>query len=108
MHPGVIGSGLESLFRGAESPERQSQAGDASTASPSSSTPQSPSTLTLNSTGESLSPVSSYSTSTTSQPPKRQDTLFTPPNPDPTFNPRFNNDVNLPIRKGWESAMHFL
>ncbi|KAF2101213.1 hypothetical protein NA57DRAFT_21171, partial [Rhizodiscina lignyota] len=76
MHPGVIGSGLASLFRPAESPEQN--------------------------------PISSYSGSTASQLPTRQDTIFSPDNPDPNFNPKFNNDIDLPIRKGWQSAMHFL
>ena len=26
---------------------------------------------------------------------------------DPNFNPRYENDVVLPVRKGWENAMHF-
>ena len=27
---------------------------------------------------------------------------------DPNYNPRFENDIVLPVRKGWESAMHFI
>ncbi|KAF2275529.1 uncharacterized protein EI97DRAFT_379292 [Westerdykella ornata] len=39
--------------------------------------------------------------------PSRTDTLFNPKPADPNYDPRFPNDVHLPVRKGWESALHF-
>ncbi|KAJ9637206.1 hypothetical protein H2199_007492 [Coniosporium tulheliwenetii] len=39
--------------------------------------------------------------------PARQDTLLRKPT-DPNYNPVFPNDVNLPVRKGWNSTLHFL
>ena len=108
-HPGVIGSGLASLFKPSQPPKQKSQTPEpGTTASSSTSALQSPSMTTMDSADSTLSPVSSYSASTTSQSPKRQNTLFSIGNSDPTFNPKFNNDINLPLRKGWGSAMHFL
>ncbi|KAF2635748.1 hypothetical protein P280DRAFT_493551 [Massarina eburnea CBS 473.64] len=38
----------------------------------------------------------------------RMNTLFNPKPSDPNFNPTFYNDVNLPVRKGWENTLHWL
>lgn len=111
MHPGVISSGLASLFRSPDSPEvkPQKDGGSSGVVSPSSASLQSPSTATLESgDGGALSPTSSITSTSTVSRPGRQDTLFSPAGSDPTFNPKFNNDVNLPIRKGWEKTLHFL
>lgn len=40
--------------------------------------------------------------------PSRMNTLFNPKPTDPNFNPRFYNDVQLPVRKGWENALHWM
>ncbi|KAF2729189.1 hypothetical protein EJ04DRAFT_76801 [Polyplosphaeria fusca] len=42
------------------------------------------------------------------KPPSRMDTLFNPKPNDPNYNPSFHNDINLPVRKGWENALHFV
>lgn len=42
------------------------------------------------------------------KPPSRMDTLFNPKPADPNYDPRFSNDVHLPVRKGWENALHFV
>jgi hypothetical protein len=40
--------------------------------------------------------------------PSRMDTFFNPKPSDPNFNPSFHNDVQLPVRKGWENTLHWL
>ncbi|KAF1919066.1 hypothetical protein BDU57DRAFT_554421 [Ampelomyces quisqualis] len=40
--------------------------------------------------------------------PSRIGTLFNPKPSDPNFNPSFHNDVQLPVRKGWENTLHWL
>jgi hypothetical protein len=40
--------------------------------------------------------------------PSRMDTFFAPRPSDPNYNPPFPNDVNLPARKGWANALHFV
>jgi hypothetical protein len=40
--------------------------------------------------------------------PSRMETLFNPEPSDPNFNPSFDNDVQLPVRKGWMNTIHWL
>lgn len=40
--------------------------------------------------------------------PSRIGTLFNPKPADPNYNPSFANDVQLPIRKGWENTLHWM
>jgi hypothetical protein len=40
--------------------------------------------------------------------PSRINTLFNPKPSDPNYNPIFANDVQLPVRKGWENTLHFI
>ncbi|KAF2175675.1 hypothetical protein K469DRAFT_701596 [Zopfia rhizophila CBS 207.26] len=40
--------------------------------------------------------------------PSRMNTLFNPRPSDPNYNPSFYNDIHLPMRKGWENALHFM
>jgi hypothetical protein len=40
--------------------------------------------------------------------PSRMNTFFNPKPSDPNYNPAFPNDVHLPVRKGWENALHFM
>ncbi|KAL1392701.1 hypothetical protein HDK64DRAFT_197277 [Phyllosticta capitalensis] len=72
MHPGVIKSGLSSIFRPApeKSPERQPDG--------------------------------------VASPPPRINTLFSTNPSDPNYNPSFQNDVILPVRKGWSNTWHFV
>jgi hypothetical protein len=39
--------------------------------------------------------------------PSRMSTLFNPKPTDPNYNPSFHNDIHLPVRKGWENALHW-
>ncbi|KAI8936659.1 hypothetical protein NX059_007056 [Plenodomus lindquistii] len=43
-----------------------------------------------------------------SKKPSRMGTLFNPKPSDPNYNPSFSNDVQLPMRKGWENTLHWL
>jgi hypothetical protein len=38
----------------------------------------------------------------------RMETFFNPKPSDPNFNPSFDNDVRLPVRKGWGNTLHWL
>lgn len=114
MHPGVIASGLGSLFRPAlDSPapkpteeEAEGQAvsrtaTDEGTQSSSSSSyfgPDSSSSTTLMRT-------ESSSTATLRMPSSSSLDL---PVKDPNYDPPFVNDIRLPQRSGWANALHFI
>jgi len=40
--------------------------------------------------------------------PSRMATVFNPQPTDPNYNPSFHNDVQLPVRKGWQNALHWM
>jgi len=99
MHPGVVVSGIGSLFRpAAEPPEMQSaQSNGGNTPSrPTGSTAASSSPQT----GGYFDLVSTDADSALSP--------FASPSNDPNYNPPFPNDVRIPIRTGWDNAMHFI
>ncbi|KAM3415417.1 hypothetical protein BST61_g8942 [Cercospora zeina] len=75
MHPGVVKSGLASIFSPADKPHDQQS---------SDTMPE---------------PIPAAS---------RSDTLWSPEQQDPNYNPSFANDVILPVRKGWRNAWHFV
>lgn len=85
MHPGVVKSGLASIFKPAE------ESGD-KWYEPAASE-------------QGVQPDPSISRSPA---PNRTDTLWAPGTADPNYNPSFQNDVVLPVRKGWQSAWHFI
>jgi hypothetical protein len=91
MHPGVITTGIASIF--APAPPAQDPG-------PATASPQS--TLAL-------APDAAPDDGPAS-PPNRADTLFAPPaGYGALFNAPYANDVRLPPpRKGWRSALHFL
>lgn len=93
LHPGVIGSGIASLFRPAPEQPNTDIAGD---------TPIVPLSPTSTSSLNDSDSIASGSSGR-----KRHDTLFTKPE-DPNFNPAYPNDVNLKVRKGWRSFAHFV
>ncbi|KAF2209414.1 hypothetical protein CERZMDRAFT_114075 [Cercospora zeae-maydis SCOH1-5] len=83
MHPGVVKSGLASIFAPADKPhDQQNSATMPEPSSPGASTPI--------------------------QAASRADTLWSPEQQDPNYNPSFANDVILPVRKGWRNAWHFI
>ena len=113
MHPGVIASGLGSLFRPSpQSPKAQpvdanrtenamlpipanDEAMTGGSFDGSSLTGQSSTIYNQASQNNSLATFSSLSP-------------VASPSNDPNYNPRFENDVILPVRKGWQSALHFI
>lgn len=84
MHPRVVKSGLASIFTsdGKKEPKDDSQTQLA----------------TGDDQGSQIDP--------SGQRPSRADALWA--KPDPNYNPAFQNDVVLPVRKGWRSAWHFV
>ena len=83
MHPGVIKSGLASLF-------------------------QSPEATNLEKSALEAGLVSDSETSIATSPSASVDPLWSPNNTDPNFNPSFENDKILPVRTPWRNALHFM
>ncbi|KAI9721907.1 MAG: hypothetical protein M1828_005002 [Chrysothrix sp. TS-e1954] len=77
LHPGVISSGLSSLFRPGQSP---------------AASPHDVAQIRGSQAPEYFPP----------------DALAASTPQDPNFNPIFDNDVRLPVRRGWQSALHFV
>jgi hypothetical protein len=105
MHPGVVISGIGSLFRPApESVETSQAATPAATAPPSlqshSSGTTSPSYPFPTESTTSLTTMSSLSQSISN--------LSSPSSSDPYYNPPFPNDIHIPERKGWYNILHFI
>lgn len=103
MHPGVVVSGIGSLFRPApEPPGKASQPSTSGTNTPSMSSQASVS---------SPSYAPSRADSDVSSQPSLIQSITSPlasPPDDPFFNPPFPNDVRLPERKGWSNLIHFV
>lgn len=90
MHPGVVKSGLASIFSSppeepADKWENTQLAADADGE--------------INDNGPQGKPPGA---------PSKSDGLWRPESSDPNFNPSFQNDVQLPVRKGWRNAWHFV
>lgn len=84
MHPGVIGSGIGSLFRSkSEVPGRGSLSEDRATSQ--------------SRVGNPMSPAESISTS-----------IFSQVSDDPNYNPPFPNDMRIAQRTGLEKALYFI
>ncbi|KAK5125314.1 hypothetical protein LTR85_000423 [Meristemomyces frigidus] len=89
MHPGIIRSGLASIFNPADKMQEDNYSAG-------------------------LSPVGSNDGASSSgasfpmAPHRRSDGLWTPAQGDPNYDPSFTNDVVLPVRKGWRNAWHFV
>lgn len=110
MHPGVVISGIGSLFRPAPDPpgSKQARAPTNGTSTPSmdsqgstASTIYAASNYTPSSAGSEASSQLSLVQSITSP-------LASPQPNDPFYNPPFPNDVRLPERKGWTNILHFI
>ena len=103
MHPGVIVSGISSLFRPVPEPpgsRHQSVSGTASPSMNSQASVSSPSYAPSTADSEDSSHISLVQSITSP--------LASPPPNDPFFNPPFPNDVRLPERKGWTNVLHFI
>ncbi|MCJ1441317.1 MAG: hypothetical protein MMC23_001803 [Stictis urceolatum] len=94
MHPGVIKSGIGSIFRPAPPNARPGPENHASNEN-----------VFLPMHSEGGSQVSTLALSTVSSPPSSP---YTTPTDDPNYNPPFANDVHIPVRKRWNNALHFL
>lgn len=111
MHPGVIASGLGSLFRPAPDSPGPKSAGiragsqDVTRTSTNEGIESSASSSYFGSetTASTLMPIESNSTTTIPL-----STALDLPTKDPNFDPPFVNDVRLPQRSGWSNAWHFL
>jgi len=107
MHPGVVVSGIGSLFRPAPDPPglKQHQALMTGENTPSASTTSIPTSYASSAHDSRLSsepstPLSPAQSITSN--------LSTPLPNDPFYNPAFPNDVRLPERKGWTNMLHFI
>jgi hypothetical protein len=110
MHPGVIVSGIGSLFRPAPEPPKNDSLSQATSSVHSG--PTSSSSLSLASTSTLEPPLSTYmseSASTSISPTlSHTSTMSAVPTNDPNFDPPFPNDKHLAERKGWSSVLHFI
>ncbi|PVH74958.1 hypothetical protein DL98DRAFT_428408 [Cadophora sp. DSE1049] len=93
MHPGVVVSGIGSLFRPAPEPPKPQSSVGSGTNTPSGQSSYVPSVMTSDSSSSLVKSITSP--------------LASPTN-DPFFNPPFPNDVRLPERKGWTNVLHFV
>lgn len=111
MHPGVIASGLGSIFRPApdspapKSAETRAGSQDVTRTSTNQGIESAASSSYFGSeaTGSTIMPTESSSTTTIPL-----STALDLPTKDPNFDPPFVNDVRLPQRSGWSNAWHFL
>jgi len=106
MHPGVIASGLGSLFKPApDTPAmtpldgREGSVGSSITLGNETTPSSTASAYSVNSNASmtTLTPSESLSTST-----------YDLPTRDPNYDPPFVNDVRIPQRTGWSNAWHFV
>ncbi|KAH8821745.1 hypothetical protein F5884DRAFT_101350 [Xylogone sp. PMI_703] len=97
MHPGVISSGIGSLFRSAPDSLRWDQQGSPQGEASSLNMPSQTSLTSADTvdTASNLSQFSSFSP------------LASPPD-DPNFDPPFPNDIRIKERDGWNSMLHFI
>lgn len=103
MHPGVVVSGIGSLFRPApDPPGKTNQPSISGTNSPSMN-----SQASVSSQSYAPSVADSEVSSQLSLIQSITSPLASPTN-DPYFNPPFPNDVRLPERKGWTNLLHFI
>ncbi|KAI9049453.1 hypothetical protein LZ554_006485 [Drepanopeziza brunnea f. sp. 'monogermtubi'] len=104
MHPGVVVSGIGSLFRPAPEPP--------GTSPPQSLLPSGANTPSLHSQATPSYPLSTVPSDVTSSTLTLVHSITSPqgnaPPDDPFFNPPFPNDVRLPERTGWSSFLHFV
>lgn len=92
MHPGVIKAGLSSIFNPDASKKDKAEASQ--TLAPILGT----------TAGQAMSPASPQASASSNT---AVSTSSSNPH-DPNYNPSFENDVVLPVRKGWQSALHFI
>jgi hypothetical protein len=104
MHPGVVVSGIGSLFRPAEPPGGKARQSSTS----GTNTPSMDSQASVSSQSYATSIAESEESSQLSLVQSITSPLASPSPNDPYFNPPFPNDVRLPERKGWSNLLHFI
>ena len=117
MHPGVISSGIGSLFRPGPDPAakqalytQENQSQGQSQGSSDLFRPVTTSTALASPYITDSTPLSSELTDSTLSLQMSQTSSISPfasPVNDPNYNPPFPNDIRIPVRKGWDSALHF-
>jgi hypothetical protein len=113
MHPGVIVSGIGSLFRPAPKPPAFNQSIQTGSTTSIQGEPASLNSASQASISPSADPTISSTTSGTnstvlSPTQSITESLATLPSNDPYFDPPFPNDKHLVERKGWNSVLHFI
>ncbi|OBT90243.1 hypothetical protein VE02_01311 [Pseudogymnoascus sp. 03VT05] len=103
MHPGLVVSGIGSLFRPAPAPPGSAQSTRES--STGTDTTESGSVLSIPTTAASLTTVSSADTPLSLS--TSNSSIHTATTNDPYYNPPFANDINIKERSGWNSLLHF-
>ncbi|KFY75623.1 hypothetical protein V499_04425 [Pseudogymnoascus sp. VKM F-103] len=104
MHPGLVVSGIGSLFRPAPPPPGSAQSTRES--STGTDTTDSGSISSMPTTAASLTTVSSADTPLTLS-TSNNSSIHTATTNDPYYNPPFANDINIKERSGWNSLLHF-
>lgn len=94
MHPGVVRSGLASIFKPADDTQGDKYA--------------MPAYLPANADGHASPGASQTSLPSSPGSVRPPDGFWEPEQRDPNFNPKFQNDVVLPVRKGWRNVQHFI
>ena len=119
MHPGVIVSGIGSLFKPKPASPTLKPLDASDTGNTLMPMPQQLATPNGTFAGSGLLPMPRGKGSSHSEyfPDQNTESLRTPTSPlsplatpinDPNFDPPFPNDVRLPVRKGWDSTLHFI
>ncbi|KAJ8128477.1 hypothetical protein O1611_g5157 [Lasiodiplodia mahajangana] len=101
MHPGIIVSGISSLFRKTETPRIPGESPAESTLSPSATGLPSPNPSTY-------SVPSTMSEALPSPPPPPAPFVRPALTYDPNFNPNLANDIRIEERTWWKNVVHFV
>ncbi|KFY46230.1 hypothetical protein V495_02600, partial [Pseudogymnoascus sp. VKM F-4514 (FW-929)] len=106
MHPGLVVSGIGSLFRPAPAPPGSAQSTRES--STGTDTAETGSVSSMPTASASLTTVSSATDNTPlSMSTSNNSSIHTTTTNDPYYNPPFANDINIKERSGWNSILHF-
>lgn len=106
MHPGLVVSGIGSLFRPAPAPPGSAQS--TQEASTGTDTAETGSVSSVPTTSASLTTASSTTDHTPlSMSTSNNSSINTATTNDPYYNPPFANDINIKERSGWNSILHF-
>ncbi|ELR06642.1 hypothetical protein VC83_05302 [Pseudogymnoascus destructans] len=104
MHPGLVVSGIGSLFRPAPAPPGSAQ--NTRESSTVTDTSESGSISSMPTTAASITTVSSADTPLTLS-TSNNSSIHTATTNDPYYNPPFVNDINIKERSGWNGLLHF-